>query len=372
MDTFTGKQYVKIAVANAMGLDKTSWETRLNWFDANEGNLYKLIDDADDPILYYKACTAWEDTKAGIPTGFVMSLDACASGIQLMAALIGCERSAKASNLIDTGKRQDIYQLVADQMNSTFGLSISRNDVKPAVMTHFYGSKATPKRLFGEDTPELGAFYKTMNAELPGATSMMDQMLTLWDPFTMVNQWTLPDYWQSSPYTDKYEKKLSALRLIKGNEKTIARIHGGIHCRKWINGHVAHVKVMEKVDKKVEVDELDHATFTHRLSVNQPVEFSLAIPANIIQSIDGYVVREMVRRCNAQGFQMAPIHDAFWASPNDMNHIRQFYNDILAEIADSNIMQNILDNIAPNTGRVFTKFSWDLGDQIRQNNYALS
>lgn len=66
---------------------------------------------------------------------------------------------------------------------------------------------------------------------------------------------------------------------------------------------------MEPVSKKIEIDEMDHATFTHRVYVNMAMPTGISLAANIIQSIDAYIAREMIRRSHNQGFEMLAIHD---------------------------------------------------------------
>ena len=87
--------------------------------------------------------------------------------------------------------------------------------------------------------------------------------------------------------------------------------------------------------------------------------------------IDGWVVREMYRRAHAQGFEILTVHDAFWCSPNHMNKLRQNYIDILCEIADSDMLGDILREITSST-EVLKKYSNDLSKYIRESEYALS
>jgi len=46
-----------------------------------------------------------------------------------------------------------------------------------------------------------------------------------------------------------------------------------------------------------------------------------------------------------KAFDVLAIFDSFWASPNNMNEIRQNYLNIMMEIADSNMLKDILDEI---------------------------
>lgn len=321
--------YLKIDIANSYGLDKKTWDQRIQWVNGVDRDLEVLDASADAPILYRKAVRALRDVQAGIPTGFIMGLDATASGLQIMAVLSGCHKTAANVNLIDTGNREDIYQKIADKMNTLIDDPLSKGDIKKPVMTHFYGSRAQPKRIFGEGTEELAAFYAALASELPGAGDVLSIVQSYWNPEALKYTWTLPD------------------------------------------GHMAVVKVMTAVDKKIEVDEFDHSTFTHRAYINQAQDFGLSLCANVIHSIDGYVVREMIRRSHKLGYELVTIHDSFWCSPNHMHKTRTLYLQILAELAQSNILRDILEELS-GVSRPLNKDSYDLHEYILQSEYALS
>ena len=101
MQTFTGREYLKIDIASNFGLEKKSWAERLAWFDQNESQLLKLLPQAEEPALYYAGVKAYEDVKAGKPTGYMISLDATSSGLQLLAALTGDRSAAQLCNVVD-------------------------------------------------------------------------------------------------------------------------------------------------------------------------------------------------------------------------------------------------------------------------------
>lgn len=110
--------------------------------------------------------------------------------------------------------------------------------------------------IFGEDTPELQAFYKAMMIVAPGAWQVLEDLRNAWNAYALFHAWKLPD------------------------------------------GYDAKVKVMEKVEKRIEVDELDHATFTHEFFVNEGSKTGISLVANVTHSTDAYVLRTMMRRCN--------------------------------------------------------------------------
>lgn len=139
MQHFTGKQYLQIDIANSFGHDKLTWDERLAWFD---GNQKELLDDpvtacakADEPAQALAGLLAYQEMLDGKPIGYLCGLDATASGLQLLALLSGCEKSASICNLIDTGRREDSYTQVHDAVNARLGTinNVPRSDVKQAV-----------------------------------------------------------------------------------------------------------------------------------------------------------------------------------------------------------------------------------------------
>jgi len=133
--TFTGREYLKIDIAGSFGLDKLTWDERLAWFDANEHDLQNLVSKADEPALFYAGMLAWEDAKAGKPSGYPISLDATSSGIQILAVLACDRRAAEISNVVDTGNRRDAYVSIYQDMVATMGgtAKIDRKLTKQAI-----------------------------------------------------------------------------------------------------------------------------------------------------------------------------------------------------------------------------------------------
>jgi len=405
MKTYTGLEYLKIDIANHFGLDKEQFSTRIDWVNAHEHELESLTHTADSPVEYAAAVMALRDTQAGKPTGHLVGLDACASGPSIMSVLTGCKAGAENTGL--TGQvRKDLYTECTKEMNKILGTSkqYDRKEVKGALMPCFYGSKRAPKRVFGEDTEELEAFYAAQRIVAPGATALMPIMLDAWQPHVLEHSWIMPD---------------------------------GFYVRK---------KVSAPADVKIEVDELDHTTFTYCYEKNEGVKYDVSLPADIIQSIDGFVVREMGRRCNfdrdyllekrsiLQGiladnnteplawgesyflqceakhnftslvgvdyfhrddmdcytpedcykilnlvnrtlsrpsFELVMIHDNFKCHPNYMDYVRQNYIDIFVELAESTVLDAILTKIKGIPTHV-KKLSDNLGELIRDSEYALS
>lgn len=328
MQELTGTEYVKIDLANQFGLDRLSWKDRMFWVNDNRPNLNNLISSAKNPLAFKKALRALVCAERDVPTNHIMGLDATASGIQIMAVMSGCRSSAKTVNLINTGNREDVYDAIAQEMSACMNLEIARDTVKKPIMTFFYGSQAVPKRIFGEGEA-LTAFHSTMANTLPGPYELMKLFQSSWDPQASQYEWAMPD------------------------------------------GHVVHVPVTVKEDKGLEIDEADHIRFTYRAEIVKPQLLGRSLAANIVHSVDGYICRQMVKKAKAQGFFMSPIHDCFYAHPNNMNVVRQSYRECLADVAGQNLVTAILSQIA---GRrvSYCKISNDLEEDILLSEYALS
>lgn len=397
--TFTGKQYLMIDVANSMGLDKLNWDDRISWFKQNEHRLHNLVNQAEEPALFYAGILAWEAALAGKPSGYPISLDATASGIQILAAMAGDRKAAEICNVVDTGKREDAYTRIYNLMAEKIGDSakINRKDTKRAIMTAMYGSTAQPKNVFG-DGELLETFYQTMKENAPGAWEINETMLAIWDPNAYSNDWVMPD-----------------------------------------NFHV-HIKVMGQVTENVHfLNEPIEVTY----HTNKPIKEGRSLGANTTHSVDGMVVREIQRRCNydtahitellrlievgargrshnrpqdkmvetlwqhckdsgflsarilqyldinnlglvhpemirnlivslpAKPFEVISVHDCFRCLPNYGNDLRQQYNNILAEIAESDLLSFLVSQIVKRKV-VVNKLDPHLGRDIRQANYALS
>ena len=413
MQLFSGFEYLCIDIANHYGKDKLLFNERIEWVNNNINNLESLSDKADKKPTYIKAVQTLRKAQQGIATGHLVEWDAVCSGVQIMSAVTGCYAGANSTGLINPEERADAYSKTTEEMQKILGngFMVSRADAKSALMKSTYGSKKVPIEIFGEDTEELNAFYQAVQIVAPGAWTLLQELLGAWQPWALVHSWKLPD------------------------------------------GFDARVKVMNKKDVRIEVDELDHATFSYTYYENQGEKSGLSLVANTIHSIDAYLLRCMHRRCNydavvvaiahkaideeldlrSQGFtdqvagatgklayyieqyersamadvvilgwlkdgystqhlstkhltqlraivqgmeayapfELVTIHDAFKCHANNANYLRWQYKEILAELAESNILGDVLSQIHGVQG-TYDKLSNNLGDLIRGSNYALS
>ena len=402
MQTFTGKEYLKIDIANNFGLDKKLFHERIEWFDSNKFRLKELVNEAEEPALFMAGMFAYEDMIQRKPTGYTVALDACSSGLQIMAAITGCRETAKNTGLVDPDVRPDVYTTGHEVMATMMDIGqYPRSVLKDAIMTYFYGSEARPKAAFGEGTKELDVFFQVMKIIAPAAFVLRNSLIELWQPNVLKHSWVLPD-----------------------------------------NFHV-EIKTMVEVEEEVHVKQLG-IVFNQKRKVNKGQEKGLHLAANTIHSIDAFVVREMNRRCNynkdlvlsllalpctGQGlnrdvdhalsalincykqskllsvrcidyidthnygmlpeemreelesilngmlkykpFHLLTVHDCFRCHPNYMNWVRLNYIKIFMQLADSDILQDIVSQIR-GVPTVVNKVTNDLSKYIAKSNYMLS
>jgi hypothetical protein len=265
---FTPLQYLKIDVASAFGLDRADWTERLSWFDQNEHQLGTLTEQAKEPALFFAAAEAYLTTKRGEPTGHMVSLDATASGIQILSLLAGDASAAKHCNVLNTGHRQDAYTNIDSLMRQVCNFAhVERKDSKFALMTCFYGSEAVPKQVFGEGAL-LDLFETTTEREMPGVWALNKAMLRLWNPSALIYEWVLPD---------------------------------NFHVKTKVMGH--KTTKVSFMGQPVDI----------QTRVNAPQEQGKSIGANLTHSIDGLIVREMGRRCSYDPAVIAEVRTALHA-----------------------------------------------------------
>ena len=318
-EVITKEANLLVAIANHAGKDKLTWEERITWAIGQDPD--EIV--WEEPMLGRKAIRAYRDMQEGIPSGYVMSLDATASGLQVMAAISGCKKTAKLVNMIDPAIRYDLYTEVADMMNAKLGKPLPRKIVKQCVMTHYYNSKATPKALLSEG--ELIVFNEVIEGLLPGAEDVMQTINECWDSSADHHSWAMPD------------------------------------------GHTAYVPVIEGINATYADPELGEIPL--RYYKQQASENFRSLCPNVIHSIDGYVAREMIRRCN---FQLSHIHDCFVFSPDHFQDVAGMYRTIMAEVTKGDLFQDILKQITGNTSITVTKHSYDLDKSILDSSYMLS
>ena len=164
------RYWLSVHVATTKGFSKETFEGRVAWVEANQreislvatdplgkGRLY-WTEEADEPWTYLAACREYYEIfieKSKATTHIPCGIDATASGLQILGALMGDDSTCRLVNVLPTNKPSDLYQaiidktikLIKDDRPRRRGIpldQLSRSVAKAPTMTLAYGS--TPWR----------------------------------------------------------------------------------------------------------------------------------------------------------------------------------------------------------------------------------
>lgn len=411
---YTPLEYLMIDIASNYGeyegydLEKQNFEDRIAWFKEQEkaGSLVKLIDTADEQPLYFAGLQAYRDFLDRNPTGYAISLDACASGLQILSSFANCERSARRCGIVPTGSREDAYTSLFDDMRarSTTTLNATRKSLKQAIMTSLYGSTAQPKNLFGQGTPALQLFYDIMESEIPGAWNLNLMLKALWQPYATQHSWTLPDGFNvcmdvesvqsteivfNSQPVQVFTKKLKGTPTGRSLSPNIVHSVDGMIVREMTRRCMHDSRQIERTSIACKIAMKRKTKRSSTTGKGRKKDITLEriwsrflasgflsvrvidlIDENNVGMICPYQVMGLIDTLPPEPFPLLSIHDCFKCHPNYGNSLRRQYNQILSNLAASDVLGDIATQI---TGtKVKLSKLGDISKFILDANYSLS
>lgn len=416
----TPLEYLKIDIAaNYDGkLDKENWDVRTNWFDTHlterlgdllddhnieepknqeqKDRLSILLKEAENPALYYAGIKAYRDALQGIPNGYAISLDACSSGMQILSLLSGCEKSASLCGVVNIGQRADSYTTIYKVMCKALGeqAQIKRDDCKQAIMTSLYSSTRIPKEVFGEDEL-LDTFHHTMEVMAPGAWELNQDLQQLWQPYALTHDWVLPDNF----HVHKKVKDTEVIPVLFRNRPVdvLVTLNKGTKEGRSISPDIVHsldgmiVREMYRrcsfdTDKMIElISALDSKGTRNKTPDDKMVillwdhfkksDFLSArildhLSAFNIGHVDALAIAKLIQTLPLASFELMTVHDCFRCLPNYGNDVRRQYNQILHDIAKSDMLSYLASQITGNYMPVIKR--GDFSAKILDADYSLS
>ena len=388
----TGKEYLlaDIACKHDKAYEKLGWNERLKHFSEIDFSNPKTFKEASNPIGLRAAFVALEHTLQNKPSGYLISLDAASSGLQLLSILVSCPVSWKLcggdENILDA------YAEVFLHMNT--GLSIDRKDVKQSIMTALYGSTATPKAVFGED---IDVFYETMEKLAPGAWDLNLGIQELWDEVEGTTyDWILPDNFYACIET--YDKEVISFNFLDEEYHVIQKVNARPKFHKGLGPNLIHSvdgMIVREMYRRCQFDSnvtarvadliIEGAKGTDGKSAeivktlwNHYVESGFLsvrildfLYHDTIGLVNDLTIAKLIQSLPNQSFDLVCVHDCFRCHPNYGNDLRRQYNTILADINDSNLLPFIASQVATKDikARKVGKISRDV---ILNANYTLS
>ncbi len=341
------KRNIYIAIAMLDGVDKVSFDARANY--GKEHYETNAIDTTSFTYAWQRELFKSLDNMENTETypNVAMGLDATNQGLQLYAVLTGDLQTAKTCNVASGEVRADTYQDLANELNTELNTDkFNRDNCKKALMITMYGSS--------KGYAEIIEYMYLKNGDVTSANiKFCIEMKLDAKPVDMGDgEVIIPGVIEFKETFDKVMKKIApkamqTMQLILNLNKELVKreyywtMPDGFnvvsHSKQDIKYTVIAPKTRHSDDKKDYEMKYEDEIFS-------PNKKSKALPANVIQSIDAYVCREMIRRMNGEWINT--IHDAFYCLPEHMELMIQNYKDIMCEILDSNLLSDILSELS--------------------------
>lgn len=262
MEHFSGCDWLRINVANQFGYDKLTYEERLDKSEefvksikdiGLENTIKKYAPEADEPNMFTRGLIGINDVIQTGETNILIGQDAASSGPQIDTTSL-----RDIQGMVNTGaisdRVPDVYSAVQSNMQKSIKINLMREQVKKATIPYVYGSSAVPKAVFGDN---YGIFKKAFFEELKGVVIINNALIDAWDPNKTVWEWVLPDGF---------------------NARTIS----------------TKMKVF-----RMEIGETSYSYMKEILAPKEKGDIGTkALSANVTHSVDGFILRELHRRCN--------------------------------------------------------------------------
>ena len=326
--TAEGYENLLVATANAYGLDKLSFTSRIMWCYEHMDMLEDM--EADEPLIYAKCVRAIRKHKRGEAVAIPMHIDATASGLQINGCLTACRKTLVETNAIGNAddERKDIYTNILNFMSEKLPLlkDLSRKEVKNAAVPAIYGSEAEPEKVFEENADVFWQAFEQMK----GAYWYLRVLPQLWRDDITEYTFTMPD------------------------------------------GYKIYIPVTGDVETEVFIECIGENMTITREVIGRKAQ-SKCFLAAITHSLDAYMLRNIVRKCKAHGIDIMCIHDSFGVHPNYAGMVAEWYRIELANLVKLNPLPKMLQEIF-GVKVVLPNYGYDreeLAKEILQSTYAL-
>jgi len=349
MLTPRGLFWLKLDIVSYFGNDKILFEQLDEFFDANIDEWKAkfmdtewILKNTDEPKLFQVAVYNYIMHENGLPVSGLKYVDCSNQALQLYAILTGDLSTARVCNIGDVPhQRIDGYQILADKLNNLIGEEdvLLREHTKKPLMTTLYGKQSAwdvlvpiLEKHFGSevDTTELSKLFEdALYSIAPKAMEAMAKIQMLNSEHIPIYRWTLPDGFNVK-YDVKSENEITAERTSKA-------------------GHRFH--------------------YTGFVTEYKPSKNNAGMAPNLIHSIDGYIARRIILGLD---FFVHTIHDAYGCHYNQVDELIGLWKDIMCEILDSELLYEIMEQIAD--GRKYKhikKYKTLLREHILNSIYGL-
>ncbi len=348
-------RWFKIHGANKFGIDKVSYEARIQWVKDNHESIIAAAADplqnrfwaaADCPVQFlawaieYAVYTA---DPAGFNSRIPVSLDGTCNGLQNYSALLRDETGGAATNLICGPAPRDIYALVAERTTELLqGMPASAH--RDAWLAHGLNRKVTKRTTMTLPygcTRFAASEFICDDYLVPVAPPEIDKA----DYGTAAN-FLSHVVWAA--IGDTVVKAREGMDWLRGWAKDA--VDNGKHVE-WFAPSGLRVRSEYKREKYTEIRSV---VFKSRFNLLKPDWDGLdskrimnAVAPNFIHSMDAAHLTAVVNRCRESGIEITAIHDDFGTVPEHTERLQQIIRE---EFVAMYSVANYLEIMQASTG----------------------
>ena len=352
-----GEYWLKVHTANTYGLDKKEYDERVEWVEKNMDMILKTASapfeclsfwtEADSPYEFLASCFAWQDHVEGKEVHLPIQLDATCSGIQMYSGILYDKEGGETVNIVGD-KRNDIYQVVADEvnrrlLNSEYDKTIAFKDKEG--VDRIVSTKVEAKSIAGKVTRSM---VKRNVMTIPYSVTirgMQDQNWHMMHEMKVKGQ----DFWEGDPWVVNklltHLIWLSAYNLLKGASlgqnylRDVAKAYSDKPLI-WYSPIYKFPIFQAAFDYNM----LNLKTPLGNMAVRITNEKHISkrrqgngIAPNYIHSIDATVLYGVIDKAD---FEVSGVHDCFLSHPNYGGQVQNYYKEVFYELLKLNPLKD--------------------------------
>jgi len=317
--TTAGLYWLKVNIASEYGLDKETYNCQAQWVNDHIDTLEEEIHRADNKFGYSNAVEALRCYQRDEEVHYIMPMDASNQAIQMYGVLTSDKKTASMGGISTGETRIDLYGELAKELNELYKTDIfDRSICKKPLMVTLYGSSNGHNELLENIKMSEAEFLAKVNSSLEIEEAFGQVMMKL------------------VPYC------MNVMDIIQSlNNKDI-----GTYTWTMPDGAKVKYDVKTNMDMNLQKTSKSGKTFSVTLTSETyaPSAHNKGMAPNLIHSVDAYFLREVVRKMG-NSF-ITTIHDSYSVHPNEIEKLREVYTQTLIEINESNLLQDLLTDIA--------------------------
>ena len=382
-----GKYWLSIHIANTYGLDKLSYNDRLQWVNDN----YELINrvgtnpldnvsdwaESDSPYEFVAACNAYVQDLLGEKVYLPIQLDATCSGIQMYSGLLRDKEGGRSVNVIGN-TRNDIYQTVANRVEER----LTRGEYDPILsyttkdgIVHSSLTSEAANSLKGNITRSI---VKRPTMTVPYNVTKMGMRDQLWGVMRELQEkgkafWKGEDWLVNRLLTelthDSIYDVVKGARLGRDYLVELGRLWS--EPVKWytpLYGFPVTNRSNTPIESRVKTVYGALVLHTEGYKHNGRRQSNQIAP-NFIHSIDSTVLFGVIE-CST--YNMGSIHDCFLVPPNNGYDVQSHYKEAYVEVMEADPLRLIQQQLDPEEVVKFPEYG-DLDlNEVYSSEYIIS